>query len=81
MKKSIEPEEIQETNNAQRNLAETVAPFSFRFNEILKEVDRKVRHFEKEQNKNRDLKALKTELETLHKEVKATEYFSAILPG
>jgi len=43
--------------------------------ELHKEVDKKVRHIEKDLGKNKDLKILKTELEDLHKEVKATEYF------
>ena len=46
-----------------------------KLHELLKEVDKKVRHIEKDQSKNKDLKALKTDLEELHKEVKATEYF------
>jgi type I restriction enzyme M protein len=38
-------------------------------------VDKQVRHIEKEQGGSKDLKALKAELEELHQEVKATEYF------
>ncbi|RJP90509.1 MAG: SAM-dependent DNA methyltransferase [Desulfobacteraceae bacterium] len=62
-------------NTAQRKLAETIAPFFALLHELLKEVDRKVRHIEKEQSKNKDLKTLKTELEALHREAKAAEYF------
>ena len=62
-------------NAAQRKLAETVAPFFALLHELLKEVDRKVRHIEKEQSKNKDLKTLKAELEALHQEAKAAEYF------
>ncbi|MEI7673573.1 MAG: hypothetical protein WCK00_15815 [Deltaproteobacteria bacterium] len=38
-------------------------------------MDKKVRHIEKEQGGSKDLKDLKAELEELHNEVKATEYF------
>ncbi len=67
--------EIDKANSAQRKLAETIHPFFVALHEILKEVDKKVRHIEKEQGGSKDLKALKAELEELHQEVKATEYF------
>jgi type I restriction enzyme M protein len=67
--------EIDNVNSAQRKLAETIHPFFVALHEILKEVDRKVRHIEKEQGGSKDLKTLKAELEELHQEVKATEYF------
>ncbi|MHB8769933.1 MAG: type I restriction-modification system subunit M [Syntrophales bacterium] len=73
--KSYKPKEINKANALQRKLAATVRPFFVSLHETLKEVDRKVRHIEKDQAKNRDLKALKAELETLHREVKTTEYF------
>ncbi len=73
--KSVELSSITKANAKQRKLAETIQPFFVSLHELLKEVDKKVRHIEKEQAKNKDLKALKTELEELHKEVKATEYF------
>ncbi len=66
---------IEETNKLQHRLAGTVAPFFVSCHELLKEVDRKVRHIEKDLSKNKDLRILKTELEELHKEVKMTEYF------
>jgi type I restriction enzyme M protein len=66
---------IDKANRAQRKLAETIHPFFVALHEILKEVDKKVRHIEKEQGGSKDLKALKAELEELHNEVKATEYF------
>ena len=67
--------DIDKANSAQRKLAETIHPFFVALHEILKEVDKKVRHIEKEQGGSKDLKALKAELAELHNEVKATEYF------
>ena len=67
--------EIDKANSAQRKLAETIHPFFAALHEILKDVDKKVRHIEKEQGGSKDLKALKAELEELHQEVKVTEYF------
>ena len=46
-----------------------------KLHELLKEVDKSVRHIEKELSKNKDLKTLKDELEELHQDAKATEYF------
>jgi len=69
---------IEKANIAQRKLAETIAPFFASLHELLKEVDKKVRHVEKTVGNGLKpflTKALKTELEDLHKEAKATEYF------
>lgn len=66
---------IDKANKTQHKLAETITPFFTTLHELLKEVDKKVRSIEKDQSKNKDLKALKSELEELHKDVKATEYF------
>jgi type I restriction enzyme M protein len=74
-KKGVDLSSVNKANAKQRKLAETIQPFFASLHELLKEVDKKVRHIEKEQTKNKDLKALKTELQKLHKEVKATEYF------
>jgi len=73
--KSVDVAVIDTANIVQRILAETIAPFFASLHELLKEVDKKVRHIEKDQSKNKDLKTLKIELEDLHKEIKATEYF------
>jgi type I restriction enzyme M protein len=73
--KSANAAAIEKANTAQRKLAETIAPFFASLHELLKEVDKAVRHIEKEQSKNKDLKTLKVELEELHTEAKATEYF------
>ena len=74
-KKGVDLSSVNKANTKQRKLAETIQPFFTTLHELLKEVDKKVRHIEKDQSKNKDLKTLKTELEELHKEVKATEYF------
>lgn len=73
--KSVNISAVEKANEKQRTLAETIQPFFTKLHELLKEVDKKVRHIEKDQSKNKDLKVLKTELEELHKAVKATEYF------
>ncbi len=74
-KKGMDLSSVANANAKQRRLAEIIQPFFVSFHELLKEVDKKVRHIDKDQSKNKDLRALKTELEELHKEVKATEYF------
>ncbi|HOD31572.1 MAG TPA: class I SAM-dependent DNA methyltransferase [Smithella sp.] len=76
--KAINVSLIDKANKAQRKLAETIAPFFTRLHELLKEVDKKVRHVEKNVGnglKPFPTKALKTELDELHQDVKATEYF------
>jgi len=73
--KEIKPAEAEIANKTQRTLYETIQPFFTALHELLKEVDKKVRHIEKEQGGSKDLKVLKTELEELHKAVKETEYF------
>ncbi len=72
---SLNLSDIENCNGKQSILAETIKPFFGKLHELLKEVDKKFRHVEKEQSKNKDLKVFKTELEELHKEVKITEYF------
>jgi type I restriction enzyme M protein len=74
-KKNVDVKNISKANEKQRKLAETIQPFFDSLHELSKAVDKKVRHIEKDQNRNKDLKDLKTDLENLHKEVKATEYF------
>lgn len=74
-KKGVDVKAVDNANTAQHKLAETIAPLFAKLHELLKDVDKKFRHIEKEQSKNKDLKSLKTELEELHKEAKATEYF------
>jgi type I restriction enzyme M protein len=66
---------VDDANKAQRKLSETIAPFFAGLHALLKEVDKAVRHIEKDQARNRDIKILKAELEELHQEAKATEYY------
>jgi type I restriction enzyme M protein len=73
--KQVDVAVIDKANKTQRKLAETIVPFFTSLHELLKEVDKKVRHIEKDLKMNKDLKILKVELENLHKEAKATEYF------
>ena len=73
--KETKPSDVDKANKNQRTLNELVLPFFTALHELLKEVDKKVRHIEKEQGAGKDIKALKTELEELHKKVKDTEYF------
>jgi type I restriction enzyme M protein len=76
--KNLDITAVDKANKAQRKLAETIAPFFALLHELLKEVDKKVRHIEKDVGNGHarsDLKSLKAELEELHKEIKATEYF------
>jgi len=74
-KKETNPARVDDANKRQRKLNEAVHPFFTALHELLKEVDKKVRHIEKEQKTGKDLKTLKTELEDLHKKVKETEYY------
>ena len=66
---------IESANKLQQELAEKIQPFFNNLHVLLKAVDKKVRHIEKDLSKNKDLKSLKIELDELHKEVKASEYF------
>lgn len=73
--KNLDIAQIEKSNTEQRKLSDAVTPFFISLHELIKELDKKVRHIEKEQSRNKDLKILKTELEELHKEVKAAEYY------
>ncbi len=79
-RKSVNITVLDKANTAQRKLAETIAPFFAKLHELLKEVDKEFRHIDTSAGKSawkgsKDLKELKAELEELHKEAKATEYF------
>lgn len=63
------------SNSSQHVLSGVVKPFVVSLHSLLKLVDKKVRHIEKDESRNKDLKVLKFELEELHAKVKATEYF------
>jgi len=73
--KETKPFDIEKANKSQRVLNDSVKPFFVALHELLKEVDKKVRHIEKEKGTGKDIKELKTELDELHKKVKDTEYF------
>ncbi len=66
---------IDAENIAQQQLVEKMVSFFEKLHELLKTIDREVRAIEKAASRDRDLKALKMELEELHREVKDTEYF------
>ncbi len=73
---------IDKSNKEQIKLAQQVKPFFESLHQLLKTVDKEVRHIEKDASADsafnkKDLKVLKTELEELHREVKETEYFFA----
>jgi type I restriction enzyme M protein len=73
--KGVDVTKIEKANTEQRKLAETLTPFFTALHGLLKETDKQFRLLAADQNKSRDLKALKTELDDLHKEAKAIEYF------
>lgn len=75
--KNYSVDTIDKSNKEQIKLALKVKPFFETLHQLLKTVDKEVRHIEKENGGSKDLKALKTQLEELHGEVKETEYFFA----
>jgi type I restriction enzyme M protein len=77
---------VDQKNKAQQQLREVFDPFFAALHEGLKQVDKTVRQHEKQQAEqaqadgkrfatDRKIKALKTALEVLHKEVKSAEIF------
>ncbi len=75
--KNYYADNVDKSNNEQVKLALKVKPFFENLHQLLKTVDKEVRHIEKDNGGSKNLKALKTELEELHREVKETEYFFA----
>lgn len=73
--KSVKLDNVDKANLDQKKLTESITPFFTHLHEVMKSVDKAVRHLEKEAGKSKDLKNLKTELEILHKEAKASEYY------
>jgi type I restriction enzyme M protein len=67
--------EIEDTNKLQKKLAETFKPFFASMHEMLKTIDGRVRHYEKDQKNSKEIKELKAQLEELHKKVKEAEYY------
>lgn len=68
-------EDIEAVNQQQRQLAAIFQPFFASIHAMLKVLDHKVRHLEKQQAAAKDAKAMKAELERLHQELKDAEYF------
>jgi type I restriction enzyme M protein len=71
----VDLKSVDKANSQQRKLAEAFLPFFAAVHEMLKVIDKKVRHFEKEHANNKETKAIKAELEELHDEIKDAEYF------
>jgi type I restriction enzyme M protein len=71
----IDPEAPDKTNAAQRALAGAFVLFFSAIHEMLKTVDKRVRQLEKEHGNSKESKAVKAELDLLHKEIKDAEYF------
>jgi len=85
-KKHAGEKSIDAKNKAQHQLRETFTPFFSALHDGLKQLDKIVRHHEKQQSEqaqkdgkrgstDRKTKALKTALEELHQEVKSAELF------
>jgi type I restriction enzyme M protein len=76
-KSTIDLQQIDQSNDLQRKLFENVSPFFDYIHEMVRESDRIVRHIEPEKGSDsaKNHKNLKLELEKLHEEVKAIEYF------
>ncbi len=73
--KNYSADNVDKSNKEQVKLAQKVKPFFETLHQLLKTVDKEVRHIEKDNSGSKDLKVLKAELEELHREVKETEYF------
>lgn len=71
----VKLEEVEKSNNQQRQLAEHFAPFFKSIHEMLKKIDKSVRDFERDEGNSKELKKVKEELELLHIGIKDTEYF------
>jgi type I restriction enzyme M protein len=73
-RKEIDLDAIDKANQQQRKLAEKCAPIFANLHELIRKVDRELRHLEKD-SRDKDLKALKIKVEALHREIRETEYF------
>jgi len=74
-REGLDLSDVDAANSRQRDLAATFTPFFTGLHEQLKAFDRLVRHYEKVSGQPRETKALKADLEELHREVKAAEEF------
>lgn len=66
---------VNKTNKGQRELAGVFQPFFTAIHDMLRVIDKKVRHFEKDQQNKKEIKTVRNELDDLHKEIKEAEYF------
>jgi type I restriction enzyme M protein len=78
--KGVDVAKEEKANTEQRKLAETLTPFFVALHGLLKETDKQFRLLAADQHLDklgdrRDLKVRKAELDDLHKEAKAIEYF------
>ena len=74
-KAAFDQNKIDATNAAQRGFASIFTPFFTAIHDMLKTVDKKVRHLEKEHGNSKETKQVKAELDLLHQEIKDAEYF------
>ena len=72
---ACDPDEIDGSNSSQQALAATFMPFFTAIHDMLKAIDKKVRHLEKEHGNSKETKTLKADLDLLHKEIMDAEYF------
>lgn len=72
---SVNLDNVDKSNNQQRELGDKFNPFFKPIHEMLKKIDKRVRDFEKDEGNTKELKKVKSELELLHKGIKDTEYF------
>jgi len=68
-------DDVENTNNSQKNLAQDFKPFFIAIHDMLKVIDKRVRHFEKKHGNSKEGKTVKAELDELHQEIKDAEYF------
>lgn len=64
-----------QTNMLQKDLFEAFRPFFKAIHEMLKVIDKKVRRLEKDKTNAKAGKHVKSDLDDLHREIKAAEYF------
>ncbi|MFH2065926.1 MAG: class I SAM-dependent DNA methyltransferase [Pseudomonadota bacterium] len=68
-------EHIDKANDQQKKLAREFKPFFSALHDMLKVIDKKVRHFEQDRKNTKEGKQVKADLDALHREIKETEYF------
>jgi type I restriction enzyme M protein len=72
---ALNPDQIDTSNILQRELAAAFTPFFAVIHEMLRTIDKKVRHLEKEHGSSKETKSLKTDLDLLRKEIRNAEYY------